>query len=362
MKLSIIIPCFNEAETIENTVRRVLHASLPPAWTREIIIVDDGSYDATSSILRHVSDSTPGVQVVRMEQNRGKGAAVKKGLKLAAGDYVILQDADSEYDPNDYAALLAPIVEGRAESVFGSRVSYDNNVSYNAIFFYGGLLVTKLFNMLFGTRLTDIATCYKIFPRHVIPSLLESPHEDFVFDAVDLTYVLLKNCRIAEVPIRYAARNSKQGKKLNAQAGVEIVLAIFLRRLGIPQRHHLAGLQIARFIVSGLTALVINLSVLYILTEYVHMWYLLSSMFSFVVAFAANFIMQKYWTFRNRNTAGVRWQLPLHLSVAIANLCLNVILLFLFVEYAHLWYLFAQVLATAIIAAESFVALRWIFR
>lgn len=362
MKLSIIIPCFNEAGMIEGTVERVQRAPLPVDWDREMIIVDDGSDAATRAVLERISRSSPKTLVIHKEKNEGKGAAVKTGLAAATGDFLLIQDADDEYDPNDYQALLSPIIEGRADSVFGSRTLKQNNVPYSALFFHGGVLVSKLFNILFGTRLSDIATCYKVFPRRFVPALRASPHDDFVFDAVDLTYTLAKGGRVVEVPIRYKARSAKEGKKLNLGAGIEIVLAIALMRIGIPRRHTLQGLQITRFLIAGTTALLINLLVLYALTEYGHVWYLVSSVFSFLTAFAANFLMQKYWTFRNTDRIQIRRQLPLHFSVALFNLGLNVLLLYLFVEYAHIWYLLAQVLTTAIIATESFFAFRVIFR
>ena len=234
--LSVIIPCFNEASTIEQIVRAVAKVQLPKGWRKEIIVVDDGSAAQTRDALRRIEttqvpDEEVPLTVISKEKNEGKGSAIKAGLRRVRGEYIIIQDADLEYDPNDYAALLAPIVDGRANSVFGSRTLQDNNVPYSAIYFYGGLLVTKLFNLAFGTHLTDIATCYKVFSRKHIPALLASPHQDFVFDAMDITHVLATSGTVLEVPVRYSARTKAGGKKLSWKHGAKIVFAILKKRL-----------------------------------------------------------------------------------------------------------------------------------
>ena len=361
MLLSVIIPCYNEADTLEEALARAQEASLPSGWKKELIVVNDGSTDRSAEILDRLS-STGDFTVIHRAKNGGKGAALKSGLARAKGEYVLIQDADLEYDPSDWQALLRPIIEGRCDSVFGSRTKKNNNVPYSAVYFYGGLLVTKVFNLLFGACFSDIATCYKLFPRSHIPALITSVNDDFVFDAVDLTAELFLHGSVVEVPISYRARTQKGGKKLNWRHGIEIVLAIVVARLGIAQHHHVGVRRVVRFLISGVSAALVNFFVLYVLTEFFGLWYLFSSAIAFITAFAVSFVMQKFWTFDSAETHKIKHQLPMHLSVAVVNLVLNLVIVYFLVEYVHLWYVLAQVVANIVLAVESFFAFRWIFR
>ncbi len=363
MRLSIIIPCYNESDTIERVVARVQQAELPLSLQRDIIIVDDGSDTSTHDALQRIAGvHGDAVRIVFRPVNGGKGAAVKDGLRHARGDYIIIQDADLEYSPEEYHVLLTSLGEAGSTSVFGSRALGRNNVPYNAIYFYGGLLVTTIYNFLFWTKLTDIASCYKLFSRSHIQQLLASDHDDFVFDAVDLTHTLVKNSTIVEVPISYTARDKKTGKKLNWKHGIDIVLAIFLIRIGVPEHRRVAAAKIMRFLIAGGIATVINLALLYILAEYVGLWYVLAVGVSFACAFAVSFVLQKYWAFRNTDAVKVKTQLPAHLSIALCNMFFDMALVYGAVEYLGMWYLIAQVIASAIISIESYFAFRWIYR
>ncbi len=360
MKLSVIIPCYNEALTVEATLEAVYGAPMPLGWTKEVIAVDDGSTDGTAEILRARAGE---VIALFHTRNGGKGAAVKTGLEKATGDYIVIQDADLEYDPNDFAALLQPIVEKRATSVFGSRNLGTNNVPVSRIFYYGGLLTTVVYNALFRTRLSDIASCYKVFPRAIAPVLLSSDHNDFAFDAVVLTRAIQKHGETVEVPISYRARTKSAGKKLSWKQGVKIVATIMLERfnLGTARHLHLFG-QLLRFLITGGTAAFINIFLLFAFTEFAGIWYILSSILAFFGAFAFNFVVSKYWVFKSRDPAKIRRELPMQLAVNVVNLGINTVLLYSFVEYLGLWYVLAQFFASIIIAFESFIVYRWIFK
>lgn len=228
-KLSIIIPAYNERSTLPHVIDAVKKSDIG-SIQKEIIIVDDCSTDGTRDIIQNlpsVDEYGNEYKKIFHTANQGKGAALRSGFLIATGDYIIIQDADIEYNPADYSALLAPIHGGKADVVFGSRMLRKNNVPFSAIYFYGGLFVSRIFNLFHGTSFSDIATCYKVFPRRFIPVFLTHTRNDFVFDVVEMTYILSRNNAVLEVPIRYTARTRKAGKKLNWRHGVYCALAIF---------------------------------------------------------------------------------------------------------------------------------------
>jgi len=215
-KISIVIPIYNEIATAREILNKVLSIRIR-GWEKEVIVVDDGSSDGTSAVLR---EFTSRCVLISRAKNGGKGAALKDAFRVASGDCVLIQDADSEYDPGEYGKLLEPIATGSAEVVFGSRVLRENNVPFSRIYFYGGLVITKLFNLLFKSKISDLATWFKVFPRKYIAEVLTMPHNDFVFDVVELSYVLVHNApHIMEVPITYVSRHKEEGKKLNWRHG-----------------------------------------------------------------------------------------------------------------------------------------------
>ncbi len=371
MKLSIIIPCYNESETLERTIERVVAAPLLPGWEKEIIIVDDGSKESTKNILARLEaraaqgefPSVTGFSVVYKKQNGGKGSALKEGFQYARGEYILIQDADLEYDPYEYPRLLAPIRKGEARVVFGSRVLGKNAVSLRSYHFYGGLMVSRFFNFVFRTHFTDVATCYKVFPKTFIPKLVSEPSNDFVFDIIELTRVLSSEEKVLEVPITYKPRTFEEGKKINWRHGMRCLIATAALRAGVWSGEFLPRLlRIFRFIVSGTAGAAVHLGLLYSLTEYGKLWYLYSAIIAFLFAFAVSFSLQKFWTFQCDDVAKIRRQLPLHLSLAIINLGLNTLLIYVLVESFNLWYMLAQVIVSILIAFETFFALRRIFR
>jgi glycosyltransferase involved in cell wall biosynthesis len=221
----VIIPCYNEQRTILTILERVQAVAI----TKEIIIVDDGSTDGTRELLAALVVDLPGITVLFHEGNRGKGAAVATGLARAIGRVVIIQDADLEYDPEEYGAVIAPILAGEAEVVYGSRNLQPNHYSYR-VFYWGGRLVTLATNLLYGSRLTDEATCYKAFARPVIQGLhLESTGFEFCPEVT--AKVLRQGYAIREVPISYHARPREEGKKIRASDGLRAIWTLLKYRL-----------------------------------------------------------------------------------------------------------------------------------
>ena len=212
LRLSIIVPVYNEAATIAEVLSRVLALELD--LDRQIVVVDDGSTDGTREWLdAWVEDQPDWVAVEHHAGNRGKGAAIRTGLAKVTGDYVIIQDGDLEYDPRDYPRLLAPLVEGRARVVYGSRFLGARP----PMFFtqrMGNVFLTRLTNLLYGASLTDMETCYKLFARDVIAKL---PLAADRFDVEpELTArVLRQGIEIVEVPISYSGRSYVSGKKID---------------------------------------------------------------------------------------------------------------------------------------------------
>jgi len=224
MKLSVVIPSFNEERTIAEVldlVRSVeLSTPLGIDMEREIIVVDDGSTDSTRQILRGYA-SLPDVCVIEHERNRGKGAAVRTGFAAVTGDIVIIQDADAEYDPQEFPRLLEPIVRGRADVVYGSRLSGGRPQRvYMFWHLLGNRFLTLLTNVLFNSTLTDMETGYKVFRREVVDSFrLRS--NDFRIEP-EMTAQVLRNprLRVYEMPIAYYGRTYDEGKKITWRDGV----------------------------------------------------------------------------------------------------------------------------------------------
>ena len=227
MKLSVLIPVYNEARTIDEILTLVTREPTE----KEVVVVDDGSTDGTREKLR-AWDGRDGVRLILHERNQGKGRAVRTALEAARGDILIIQDADLEYDPAEYPLLLRPIEAGRADVVFGSRFagSYEHRVQ-NFWHQQGNRLLTLISNVVTGLNLSDMATCYKAFHRGVVPALdLVSP--GFGVDAEITAKVARGGFRIFEVPVSYFGRSQAEGKKIRLKDGFSALAALLRHSVG----------------------------------------------------------------------------------------------------------------------------------
>jgi glycosyltransferase involved in cell wall biosynthesis len=228
MKLSILMPVYNERTVVERCIAGVLAAPLPEDMERELVIVDDRSTDGTYDILEGIAAKEPAIRLYRHEVNRGKGAAVRSAIQYAAGDFSLIQDADLEYDPVEYPRLLRPLLDGRADAVFGSR--YLAGDQTRVLPFWHSMInktLTTLSNMFCNLNLTDMETCYKVFRTDLLKSI-PIRSDRFGFEPEIVMKSAKRNLRIYEVPISYHGRTYEEGKKIGWKDGVK-ALGVILK-------------------------------------------------------------------------------------------------------------------------------------
>jgi glycosyltransferase involved in cell wall biosynthesis len=222
MKLSVVMPCYNEVNTIDAIVDAVKNM---PYHDKEIIIIDDYSTDGTRERLKNTIESTVD-KVIYHDRNKGKGAALKSGIKAVSGDIVIVQDTDLEYDPNEIPIVIKPILDGKADVVFGSR--FMGGQPHRVVYFWhmvGNRILTTLSNMFTNLNLTDMETCYKAFKREIIQSI-EIKENRFGFEPEITVKVAKKRARIYEVGISYYGRTYEEGKKIGWKDGFRAIYCI----------------------------------------------------------------------------------------------------------------------------------------
>ena len=226
IKLSVVIPVYNERETIREIINRVQRADIP----KEIIVVDDGSADGTRDELERIKSEQPNLVVILQPCNMGKGKALRTGFGVARGDYVIVQDADLEYDPEDYHRLIGPLERGQADAVYGSR--FITTQEHRVLYFWhylGNKLLTLLSNMATDLNLSDMETCYKVFRRELIQSI-ELEEDRFGFEPEITCKLARARARMYEVGIAYHGRTYEEGKKIGVKDGFRALWCILKYR------------------------------------------------------------------------------------------------------------------------------------
>ncbi|GHU92415.1 hypothetical protein FACS189479_01280 [Spirochaetia bacterium] len=307
--LSLIIPCYNEAQTIESCIMRVRdmaegQSGSKPLFSLEIIVVDDASTDGSLAILEHTAVKYPEIRVLKHEKNRGKGAALRTGLLHAAGDFVGIQDADSEYDPKEYITMLEPLLDGRADVVYGSR--YLKPETRRVLYFWHTWMnkhLTTVSNMFTNLDITDMETCYKLFRREVIQEIAPTLKEDrFGFEPEVTAKVAQGHYRVYECAISYYPRSYEEGKKIGWKDGVHALYCI------LHYGAHTAPLpmQLILYFFIGGFSLAVNMFAFIILTRCgVALNYAIAS--SFILSALTNYLLCIAILFKHRarwNTAG----------------------------------------------------------
>jgi glycosyltransferase involved in cell wall biosynthesis len=223
VKLSVVIPIYNEKDTILKLLQKVKEVDLG-STKKEIILVDDFSTDGTRKILQELEKNDHDVKVYFKEENSGKGATLKEGFQKTTGDYVIVQDADLEYDPQDYHKLIRVLKEENIDVVYGSRFS-GNYEDMTNLHYFGNKLLTIVTNLLFGVLLTDMETCYKLVPGDFVRNL-EIKSQRFNFEPEITAKILKAKMKIREVPISYKGRSHSEGKKITWKDGLSALLTL----------------------------------------------------------------------------------------------------------------------------------------
>lgn len=218
--LTVVIPVYNERATVGEIIRRIRAVEIP--LTLQVIVVDDGSSDGSDKVLQALEDST--VRVIRHTHNQGKGAAIRTGMEAMTGDLLLIQDADLEYDPDDWPKLLEPMLKGKARVVYGSRFTGERK-NMLPLHWFGNRLLSLVTNLLYSSTLSDMETCYKLFDAEVLKGIT-IVSDRFEFEPEITAKVMRRGFRIYEVPISYAGREANEGKKITWRDGFGAMAAL----------------------------------------------------------------------------------------------------------------------------------------
>ena len=336
--LSLIVPCYNEARTIEKCIEKIIYFAQGQIFSLEIIVVDDASTDGSWNILEKISRQHSEVRILKHEINRGKGAALRTGFIHATGDFIGIQDADDEYDTSDYLTMLQPLIDGKADVVYGSRYLRLN--TRRVLYFWHSWMnktLTGLSNIFTNLDITDMETCYKLFRREVIHKIAPELKEDrFGFEPEVTAKVAQSGCRVYECAISYKPRTYEEGKKIGWKDGVRALYCVF------HYSAHTAPLpvQLLIYLFIGAVSLLVNLIFFIALTR-AGMVLDYSIVAAFVVSALCNYLLCIAILFRHK----ARWNTFMELFWYLFT-----VLIMGFVDFSVTWLFITMV---------PFFSLRW---
>ncbi len=351
--LSVVIPCYNEKDTIEAIVDEVIKA---PIAKKEIIVVDNCSTDGTREILKEKIESKV-AKVIYNEKNIGKGGSLIRGFDAATGDIVVVQDADLEYDPvKDYPKLVAPIIAGETQVVYGSRFIKENHNTGSPLNYAANKILTSFSNMMTGLNVTDVETCYKTFSREAIKSINLVEH-NFGFEPEVTGKIAQKGYTVKEVPVEYYPRPSSAGKKVKFRHGFLTLHCIIKYR----NKQAVGKLlkQFASYFIAGGTAAVVNWLLFALFNEKMLLGWSVSTILSFVIALAVNLVMGRLTTFKKSASTRTLASdiLPVFLVSAV-GLAFDLLLMALFVEALSAPEMISKIISTGIVFIWNFLGRR----
>jgi dolichol-phosphate mannosyltransferase len=351
--LSVIIPCYNEMATLPRCVASVMsiaHDNL----ALEIIIVDDHSTDESLSIARKLAAQHPAIRVLEHERNKGKGAALRSGIAEATGDFIAVQDADLEYDPQDLLRLLQPLLREKADVVIGSR--FLSSGAHRVLYFWhsvGNKFLTLLSNMLTDINLTDMECCYKVFRKEVLKDIVIEENR-FGFEPEIVAKISNKRLRVYEMSVSYDGRTYAEGKKVNWKDGFRAIYCIL--HYNLP---HCPGyVQFVAYLFVGLTAAIVNLWIFLLLYSF-GLAIEVAAPTAFIVAAAFNYLLSIVFVFRHKAKWSATWEIIIYCVVVLIGAALDLIVTKLSVNLGSSPAI-AKSIATALVLAVNFVGRRYI--
>jgi dolichol-phosphate mannosyltransferase len=352
-KLSVIIPCYNEMATLQRCITNVMGIASDDL-TIEIIVVDDCSTDDSLSIANSLAAQHQGIRVLQHTENMGKGAAIRSGISDASGDFIAIQDADLEYDPQDLLRLVRPLAHEKADVVIGSR--FLSSGEHRVLYFWhslGNKFITLLSNMLTDLNLTDIECCYKVFRRDVFNGIAIEENR-FGFEPEIIAKISNKRLRTYEMSVSYDGRTYSEGKKITWKDGFRAIYCILHYNLPYCPPY----IQFVAYLFVGLAAALVNLGIFLVLYSS-EVAIEIAAPIAFIVAAAANYLLSIIFVFRHKAKWGTVWEIIIYCVVVLIGAALDLVITKSAVKLGSPAVI-AKIIATALVLTFNFLGRRYL--